>query len=894
MNGFRKMIPAELIAVASLILIALSAVPASATALTSQFFSGDPNAAQVMGGTSYNMNDPAWLVGGNQNRNTFAYKVFSGLLMLGYQTEMGYNYGLSDQHLRALHAFQTRNGLAVSNLVTSVGLALMDAQLTQREQELAAVAPEFPLYNHMEPLDAHAISRDTLAVIYGLPMAVLPEHLQMSAYEELQCIAGQCNGFIQDANGANLSSWPTPINPASAYYFVGAYFDPRKSNWRLPSAALHVDTVLHEYAHYLDGILPWAKDPLLPHIGSIDTTGFHTISYDLSSGTYCYTMRSNNPKDWVTKYGFNPGYGGCAAGTSTVFEEWAEAFSMYVAAGRDFRAAALQSAAIARKYDWLKNNVFDGLEYDTDLPRGIESGCNDIHGTALALPAYAHCNDNYLWDFTLPVRRYNVVATVIGGNGGIACDSPVDLRASSTCTISPNPGYHLATFTDDAADQMGSVAAHRYSIGSVTADHAIGGSFAVDTFTVTPSAGANGSMSPNTPQTLPYNATASFTVTANSGYHVASLSGCGATYKSASGKYDTAAVTANCTVTAGFAIDTFAVNFASGPNGTLSGTTSQTVNYGGSATAVTAVPAANSHFVNWTGTGGFVTSATNPLTVANVTAAQTITANFAINTYTVTPSVGVGSGHGTLSPLTAAIVASNGTTSFTVSPGSGYTATITGTCGGSLSGATYTTSPVTADCAVIANFWPAINYAVTITSAGSADGSVSAGAMRCDSTCIVSYAAGTTVTFTATPGPDASFRRWNGACAGSALPTCSVLVAAAQSVSAVFSKIFADPEIATGITSLKARHIDDLRAAIVTLRSRLGLAAVPWTDAVLTPGVSLVRAVHLTELRAAIDEAYARAGRTPPTYTDGAIAGNVTMIQAQHVNDLRQAVRNLE
>ena len=40
-----------------------------------------------MAGLPYDMNDPAWLLNGMQNRNTFAFKIFAGLLMLGYQTE---------------------------------------------------------------------------------------------------------------------------------------------------------------------------------------------------------------------------------------------------------------------------------------------------------------------------------------------------------------------------------------------------------------------------------------------------------------------------------------------------------------------------------------------------------------------------------------------------------------------------------------------------------------------------------------------------------------------------------------------------------------------------------------------------------------------------------------
>jgi alpha-tubulin suppressor-like RCC1 family protein/pimeloyl-ACP methyl ester carboxylesterase len=56
---------------------------------------------------------------------------------------------------------------------------------------------------------------------------------------------------------------------------------------------------------------------------------------------------------------------------------------------------------------------------------------------------------------------------------------------------------------------------------------------------------------------------------------------------------------------------------------------SQLIYSGESATAVTAIPSTDYHFVRWTGIGGFVTTADNPLTIANVTADMSVTANFA-------------------------------------------------------------------------------------------------------------------------------------------------------------------------------------------------------------------------------------------------------------------------
>ena len=84
-------------------------------------------------------------------------------------------------------------------------------------------------------------------------------------------------------------------------------------------------------------------------------------------------------------------------------------------------------------------------------------------------------------------------------------------------------------------------------------------------------------------------------------------------------------------LTAQFVIQTRSVSFRAGAGGTLTGTTSQTVNYGDSATPVTAYPAAGYHFVNWSDANNNVVSSANPLTVTNVTVNLALSANFAVN-----------------------------------------------------------------------------------------------------------------------------------------------------------------------------------------------------------------------------------------------------------------------
>ncbi|MFZ4856664.1 MAG: InlB B-repeat-containing protein [Desulfuromonadaceae bacterium] len=164
-------------------------------------------------------------------------------------------------------------------------------------------------------------------------------------------------------------------------------------------------------------------------------------------------------------------------------------------------------------------------------------------------------------------------------------------------------------------------------------------------FAVNFSSSGNGTLTGIASQSIISGAsTTAVTAVPATGYHFVDWTGAGGIVISTNKTMTVSNVTTDQTITANFAIDvvvTYAVDFIPGGNGTITGTPSQTVNSGASTTEVTAVPAVGYHFVNWTGTGGFITSTTNPLTVTGVTADQTITANFAIDTFAVTAKVGV-------------------------------------------------------------------------------------------------------------------------------------------------------------------------------------------------------------------------------------------------------------
>jgi hypothetical protein len=343
------------------------------------------------------------------------------------------------------------------------------------------------------------------------------------------------------------------------------------------------------------------------------------------------------------------------------------------------------------------------------------------------------------------------VTPSVTGNGSISPNTPqtVNSGATTAFTLTPNANNHIVNVTGTCG---GSLVGNTFTTAAVTTNCTVIANFAINTFTVTPSVTGNGSISPNTPQTVNSGSTTAFTLTPNANNHIVNVTGtCGGSL--VSNTYTTNAISANCTVIANFAIDTFTVTPSVTGNGSISPNTPQTVN-SGSTTAFTLTPNANNHIVNVTGTcGGSLVG--NTFTTAAVTANCTVIANFAIDTFTVTPSV---TGNGSISPNTPQTVNSGATTAFTLTPNANnHIVNVTGTCGGSLVGNTFTTAAVTANCTVIANF--AIDT-FTVTPSVTGNGSISPNTPQ-------TVNSGATIAFTLTPNANNHIVNVTGTCGGS-------------------------------------------------------------------------------------------------------------------------------
>ena len=109
------------------------------------------------------------------------------------------------------------------------------------------------------------------------------------------------------------------------------------------------------------------------------------------------------------------------------------------------------------------------------------------------------------------------------------------------------------------------------------------------TYTLVPSAGPNGTISPNTPQTAYYGMNFDFNATPNLGYQVDSWIVDGNVVQMGGNWYDFDNISANHTIQVTFTPLTYTVVPMASTNGTITPSTTQTVDYGTSLT-FTAVP----------------------------------------------------------------------------------------------------------------------------------------------------------------------------------------------------------------------------------------------------------------------------------------------------------------
>jgi len=224
----------------------------------------------------------------------------------------------------------------------------------------------------------------------------------------------------------------------------------------------------------------------------------------------------------------------------------------------------------------------------------------------------------------------------------------------SPVTAVPSAGYHFDKWSDGIDTAV-------RTDHNVTNDLAVTAEFSLNKYTLTYSAGNNGFLEGATIQTVDHGGDGS-TVKAVPAkhYHFAGWSDDVHTPSRTDRK-----ITADLTVTAKFSIDQYTLAYLAGENGSIKGIATQKVNHGGTATEVTAIPAAGYQFESWS---DGLDKATR--TDFDVTADLEVTSFFAINQYMLTYTAGE---NGTIEGASTQLVdhGSNGSP-ITAIPDKGY------------------------------------------------------------------------------------------------------------------------------------------------------------------------------------------------------------------------------
>ena len=276
-------------------------------------------------------------------------------------------------------------------------------------------------------------------------------------------------------------------------------------------------------------------------------------------------------------------------------------------------------------------------------------------------PFYTFTNitDNHTIEVTFapnPVITVNVI-----GNGTVTPGTTsVPYGTDLTFTITPDPGHYIAGM---AVDGQSRTIAPSYTFTNVTDNHTIAVTFAPNPV-ITASVNGNGTISPAGAVSVAYGADQTFTITADLGYRLVQVLVDG-TSAGLVTSYTFTNVTDDHTISATFAIDTHTIAASAGANGTIAPSGTVIVSHGAGQT-FSITPAANYHVADVLVDGASVGALTS-YTFTNVTTDHTISATFAIDTYTIAASAGA---NGIITPNGTVTVnhGANQTFSITASP----------------------------------------------------------------------------------------------------------------------------------------------------------------------------------------------------------------------------------
>jgi hypothetical protein len=259
------------------------------------------------------------------------------------------------------------------------------------------------------------------------------------------------------------------------------------------------------------------------------------------------------------------------------------------------------------------------------------------------------------------------VSPLAGAGGTISPSVAGDVlagTASAVYTFTPSQGFRVADVQVDGTS-IGAVGSYQFPC--VTTAHTLTVQFEPDLFAITPSAGAHGSISPDSVQSVLRGTDAEFSFTPATNYYVSDVLVDGVSVGARS-SYNFTDVAANHTIAAEFAINVFTVTSEAGAHGSVSPEGAQSVTYGADSPTFQFAPDTGYHVADVTVDGTSVGAASS-WQLTNVTTDHVVVATFAIDSYNVHASAGT---HGSISSAGDNSVEYGSGKSFTITPDANY------------------------------------------------------------------------------------------------------------------------------------------------------------------------------------------------------------------------------
>ena len=349
-------------------------------------------------------------------------------------------------------------------------------------------------------------------------------------------------------------------------------------------------------------------------------TAAHTISVSYQAIVYYTITASSGANGSISP-----------AGSVVLSDGSSQTFSMIPAAGYQVNAVLVDGVSVGAVYSYTFNNILAA----------------------------------HTISVSYKVALLYTITSSAGANGSISPSGSVSVSGgtSQAFSMTPAAGYLVDIVLVDGVN-VGSLASYTFS--NLGANHTISVSFKINTFSITASSGANGSISPTGNVIVNQGSSQSFTVTPAAGFMIDSVLVDGVS-AGAVASYTFNNVIATHTISATFKAITFSITASTGSNGSVSPAGIATVNQGGS--QVYAISPAANYVIDNVIVDGANVGAVASYTFSNVIASHTISATFKLNSYTIVSTTGL---NGNISPLGNTVVSHGSNQTYTFTPVAGF------------------------------------------------------------------------------------------------------------------------------------------------------------------------------------------------------------------------------